>query len=579
MKLIDKEELLQGKNFLLRSLAKPIFNFLQIDELNRVYAEVEHLEGNNVTDQYLKNQNITTIFNDNHSSEVPKTGSVIFICNHPTGALDGVILISLLSRIRPDIKFMGNFLLSKMEPLRRFFIDVNPFDPTSSKNINGLRSAIKHLQEGGAMMLFPAGEVSTFHHGFKITDREWPESIIKFIRRADAPIVPLFMSSKNSLTFHLLGQIHPGIRTLMLARELVNKNNSTIHIEMGSPIYPIKYKDLSLKNLSNYLRTNVYLLRYKHNIPIENISTITPASITSNNPQKLEEEIEILKQKFTLFEQGDYTVMFAASRELNYVMKEIGRLREITFREIGEGTNLETDIDNYDLHYHQLFIWDNANKKIVGAYRLGIGKEIMPQFGIKGFYTQSLFQMSKKMKPILTETIELGRSFIIKQYQRKPASLMLLWKGILHVLLKHENCRYLLGPVSISNDYTEISKLLLVEYLSKNHFNKEVSQYVKPITGFKRKERKKVMKCIDTIPSLDLLDKIISDLEDGAMGIPILIKKYIQLQGKMLAFNIDPDFNNALDGLMLLDVQQIPESTLEMLSKTIDFDVLKRFKK
>lgn len=578
MKLIDKEEILKGRNALVKGIAKPIFNFLQIDELNRVYEEVEHLEGNNVTIQYLKNQKIKTIFNNTHISDIPKTGSVIFICNHPTGALDGVVLISLLSQIRPDIKFMGNFLLSRMIPLRPFFIDVNPFDSTSSKNLNGIRSAINHLQNGGAMMLFPAGEVSSFHNGFQITDREWPISVIKLIQRSNAPVVPLFLSGKNSLPFHLLGLIHPRLRTLMLARELVNKYDSTVRVEMGSPIYPTKTQNLTLKQLSNLLRTNVYILQHKSHNTKKETTEYKQDPIAENNASQLEAEVELLKPQFTLFEQGNFSVLFAATQKLNYVMKEIGRLREITFREIGEGTNLATDIDKYDAHYHQLFIWDNAAKKIVGAYRLGIGEEILKVQGVKGFYTHSLFKMKSQIHNVLSSSIELGRSFIVKEYQKKASSLVTLWKGIMHVLLKYDKCRYLIGPVSISNDFSETSKLLIAEYLQKRNSNSQFSKFVVPINGFKGKKIKNIAKYIDSIPSIDLLDKLVSDLEDDLNGIPILIKKYTQLNGKVLAFNLDPDFNNTLDGLLLLDLQEVPENAIEMLSKTLDTDTRDRFK-
>lgn len=579
MKLVDKEELLKGRSAFIKGLAKPIFNFLQIDELNRVYEEVEHLEGNEVTIQYLKNQNIRCEFDETHVKDVPKTGSVIFICNHPTGALDGVVLISLLSQIRPDIKFMGNFLLSKMVPLKRFFIDVNPFDSTSSKNINGIRSAINHLQQGGAMMLFPAGEVSTFHNGFQIMDKKWPESVIKLIQRAKAPVVPLFMSGKNSMPFHILGQIHPGIRTLMLPRELVNKRNSIVKIEMGAPIFPAKTQNLTLQQLSDFLRTNVYILQNKGKEQDSTPAKIAQQPVAENDMVQLEKEIEQLKEKHTLFEQGNHTVLFAAAQELDFVMKEIGRLREITFREVGEGTNLETDIDCYDAHYHQLFIWDNSAKKIVGAYRLGIGEEILKTHGIKGFYTHSLFRMDAKMSDMLKQTIELGRSFIVKEYQKRTGSLITLWKGILHVLLKYQNCRYLIGPVTISDDYTELSKLLIAKYLQKNHSDPQFAKLVKPIYGFKGKKVKNITQFVDSIPSIDLLDKIISDIEDEMNGIPILLKKYMKLEGKILAFNIDPDFNNALDGLLLLDIQNVPDNAIDMLSKSMEIDVRERFKK
>lgn len=581
MKLVTEEELFGNKSGIIKKMAKPLLKMLNVDRLNEVYDEVDEFDGNDVTLNYLKNQNIQYTYDPAMLANIPTTGSLVFICNHPTGALDGVVMIDFLSRIRPDIKVMGNFLLSRMKPLKKYFIDVNPFESKNGQNIKGIRQSLNHVANGGALMIFPAGEVAAIHKKCEITDREWPSSIMKFIKRMNAPVVPLFLTGKNSFAFYFLGLIHPTLRTLLLANELVNKENSNVRIEIGNPIFPIRTASLSLEEYSKFLRTNVFILKTKLNNP--NKVNVSPkneeASICHVDPQLVIDEINELKKQHILFEQGNFTIFFAATSEMNYVMKEIGRQREITFREVGEGTNLETDIDHYDSYYHQLFIWNNTTNQIIGAYRIGIGKEILAKHGKNGFYTNSLFRMSDKMLDILEDTIELGRSFIIKEYQKKANSLMILWKGIMLVLLKHENSRYLLGPVSISNEYSDLSKLLIDRYIHLNHFNQELSKYIKPVNGVKRKYYKETKSYLEAMYDIDLLDKIICDLEDNKRGIPILIKKYLQLKGEILAFNIDPDFNNAMDGLLLLDLKNVPESTIGMLSKTIGCDVSERFKK
>lgn len=256
---------------------------------------------------------------------------------------------------------------------------------------------------------------------------------------------------------------------------------------------------------------------------------------------------------------------------------EIGRLREITFREVGEGTNMEIDTDKYDQYYKQLFVWDDESKRIVGGYRVGMGAEIMKNYGKKGFYTYTLFKMSDKMDPILNETLELGRSFIVKDFQRGTTSLLLLWKGILQIFVSCTSYRYMLGPASISSEYSRTSIKLIENYLRKNHFDSKISKWIKPLNPLPKFNLSKIRKYIKDIHSVDMLDKIILDIEGGDRTIPVLIKKYLQLNGKVLSFNVDHDFNDALDVFILLDCMNVPEASLRMLSKGQSEDVLKRF--
>jgi putative hemolysin len=256
-------------------------------------------------------------------------------------------------------------------------------------------------------------------------------------------------------------------------------------------------------------------------------------------------------------------------------MLEIARLREITFREVGEGTDLEKDMDEFDLYYHQLFIWDNVKNVLVGGYRVGLGKEIIALYGMKGFYTRTLFKMSKKLLPILNETVELGRSFIVKEYQRKPLSLFLLWKGILYFLLKNETYRYLLGPVSISNQFTKLSQHYIVDFIKRNYFHKELSEFIKPRKPFTPPSLSTDFQILtEEIHSFVQLDTIIQDIEIYQTRIPVLLKKYLQLGGRIVCFNVDPAFNNSLDGLMMLDLADVPKHRLQSLSKEMEDDTI-----
>ena len=260
-------------------------------------------------------------------------------------------------------------------------------------------------------------------------------------------------------------------------------------------------------------------------------------------------------------------------------MNELGRLREITFREVGEGTNHATDVDEFDLYYNQLIIWDNEGQQIVGGYRVGKGNEIYDQFGIKGFYTQSLFKMKRGFVDTLRQSLELGRSFIVKEYQRKPMPLFLLWKGILYLLLKNPEYRFLMGPVSISNTYSGISKELIIRYIMANFFDYKRAAFVKPRNRFKVTTNDQHLNTAleNMTPDLHSLDKFIGDIDQYNSGLPILLKKYLGLNAKIVSFNVDPKFNDCIDGLLILDIFDVPKSTIESFSKEInDTDILNR---
>jgi hypothetical protein len=290
-------------------------------------------------------------------------------------------------------------------------------------------------------------------------------------------------------------------------------------------------------------------------------------------------EIEKIREEFTLFTSDHFDVFCTPSTEIPQIMNELGRLREITFRAVGEGTNRSLDIDEFDLYYNQLFVWDNQEKQIVGAYRVGKGKEILRRYGVKGFYLQSLFRMNRRFHVILRQSLELGRSFIVEEYQRKPLPLFLLWKGILYFLLKHNEYRYLIGPVSISNNFSQFSRGLIMQYIREHHFEPTLARYVRPRTkynvpGFNVDEEI----ILESTDDLNKFDRFIKEVEPNDYSMPILLKRYLKLNGRIIGFNLDPKFNDALDGLLVLDMYDVPMDTIASLSKEINDDsILERF--
>ena len=297
----------------------------------------------------------------------------------------------------------------------------------------------------------------------------------------------------------------------------------------------------------------------KNNEPAQEIAA--PVSI-----DLIEKEITaITKKDYRLLKNNNYEAFLAPYAEIPNIIKEIGRLREITFRAVGEGTNASIDLDKFDEYYHHLFLWDTEAKKIVGAYRMGLGAEIFPKYGIEGFYTHDLFRFEPELYDMMSKTIEMGRAFVVPEYQQKPMPLFLLWKGIAHTTLRYPEHKFLLGGVSISNQFSNFSKSLMIEFMKSNYYDPYIAQYVRPKKEFKvkLKDADKDFIFDETQADLNKFDKIIDEVEPGSLRLPVLIKKYIKQNAKVIAFNVDPLFNNSVDGLMYIRIADLPESTMK----------------
>jgi putative hemolysin len=299
------------------------------------------------------------------------------------------------------------------------------------------------------------------------------------------------------------------------------------------------------------------------------------------NHEEILKEIEELKNgDYRLTQSKNYQVFFVSADKIPNILHEIGRLREITFREVGEGTNESIDLDQYDKYYHHMFLWDDDAQVIAGAYRMGLGSEIYPKYGIEGFYLQDLFRFEPELYDMMSKSIEMGRAFIIKEYQQKPMPLFLLWKGIVHTTLRHPEHKYLIGGVSISNQFTDFSKSLMIEFMKSHYYDPYVAQYIHPKKEFKvkLKDADKDFLFNETEADLNKFDKIIDEIEPGSLRLPVLIKKYIKQNARVVAFNVDPMFNNSVDGLMYIRIADLPESTMKPVMEEFQAELEKKEK-
>lgn len=591
MSLVDPKDLLAASDGLNKiggiNGAKLLMHFLRLTKLNRIYDTLDSSGGLAFIDSLLDSLQVNFEVDEESLQNIPKEGPFIAIANHPFGGIDGILLLKVLAQVRPDFKVMANFILKKVEPISEYIFAVNPFETRPNiKSTAGLKQAIKHLQEGSPLGIFPAGEVASFQKGFRISDKKWNSAILRFIKKAEVPIIPIYFHGNNSLTFYLLGKVHPLLRTIKLPSELLNKQNKVIKMTIGHPISVKEQSQFSdIEHYGRYLRANTFTL--SNTLKIKDFFEETPLQqkqqiISAVAPELLKQEIANIPEEFKLYETKNYQIYCPGSSLIPNTLREIGRLRELTFRAVGEGTNHSIDLDEYDIYYNQLFIWDTENERIVGAYRIGKGKEIIQQYGADGFYLKSLFKIKKRFHPILEESLELGRSFIVADYQKKPLPLFLLWKGILYMILKNPEYRYLIGPVSISNDYSDLAKEMIIKFIMKHHFDYNLANCVKPRHKFKFKTKN-----IDTEIMLEAaqedinkLDKYIGKFEAKDVRLPVLLKKYISLNAKIIGFNRDPLFNDCLDGLIVLDIYEVPDKILQTLTEEMNEELLRdRFEK
>lgn len=575
----DFSKALKLEKVKLKVLAPALMRLLKLDDVNEFFSSAKDLKGAEFADALLKRLGIEYEVSEADIANIPRSSVFMLISNHPYGGIDGLILMSLLGKIRPDIKFIANFLLKQIDSVGDMIIPVNPFESIGDKriNISGVKYILEHLKEK-PLGIFPAGEVSAISlNNFQIKDKSWHPVVGKIIAKAGVKVVPVYFSGHNSLAFNLLGLVHPTLRTMKLPSEIFNKTNHKIKLRIGKAIQYKDIQDLDQDKLLPFLRAKTYALgateeKLVRKFKLDFRKLTKPEAIVPRVPvEKLVEELASISQQTKLFDYENMEVHIANAKQIPVILREIGRLREFTFREVGEGTNKSIDLDEFDAYYLHLFVWDKEEQKIAGSYRLGEGDLLFKKFGVNGFYLNQLFNMKKEIYPLLFQSIELGRSFVPVEYQRKPASLMLLFKGINAFLECYPGrFKYMIGPVSISSSFSSLSKDLLVAYIRHNHWDNKIAKWVEPKKKFSyssKTEGKNLLlhKYADDIKQLD---GFIGDIEGNQkLKIPVLVKKYLKLNGKIVSFNVDPNFNDSLDGFLIVEIEGIPDEAFDLVSR------------
>ena len=553
-----------------------LLRVLRIASINRIYENNKHKSDLDFLNGILDDCKIKFEIPEEDLKRIPKEGPFITVSNHPLGGMDGVLLLKLLIEKRADYKIIANFLLHRIAPLKPYVMPVNPFETRkdAKSSVAGIKNALLHLREGKPLGIFPAGEVSTYKDGKLKVDKPWEEGAIRLIKKANVPVIPIYFHAQNSRLFYVMSKLSDTLRTAKLPSEVMSQRGRVIKVRIGKPI-SVKDQDAykEIPAFSEFIRKKTYMLanpfeKAHRLISAQNIKIKKSAKkiVSQRSADLFIKEVAALREKDgRLLESKNYEVFFAKPKDIPNLIHEIGRLREITFRAIGEGTNKDIDLDIYDQYYHHLFLWDREANCLAGAYRMGLGKEIYKTYGIKGFYINTLFRIEPELHQMMEDTIEMGRAFIIGEYQQKPMPLFLLWKGIVHVTLRHPEYKYLMGGVSISNQFSDFSKSLMIEFMKSHYYDPYIAQYIRPKKEYKvkLKEDDKDFVFDATKADMQKFDKIIDEIEPGILRIPVLIKKYVKQNARLVAFNVDPKFNNAVDGLMYIKVADIPENTVK----------------
>jgi putative hemolysin len=544
----------------LNIIAPILDRLLGIKKLNNLYIEqqFEGLNKQDFSEKLLDALGVSILSADKVLKKIPKTGKCIVVCNHPYGMVEGVIIASLLTNYRNDTKVMANIALKVFKEINDYFIFANPLKPQAAINSTAIKQCYRHVENDGLLVIFPAGRVSFYQNELKkITDGKWNRLAINIADKTQSPILPLFISGTNSALFHRLGRIYYRFRLLMLAREMFKLQNHQIKLSANNLITPKQLTPFSSSEMkNNLLRIQCYLndQQYFQTWPEDDIKTLISPVAEKTDSVLLKRELESLPEKQHLLAFKHYSVYYGYQEQIPNCVKEIARLRELTFRDLDEGSGEPYDTDKFDATYMHLFIYDNDNNKITGAYRIGQTDILQKQGGLAQLYLAQMFNFNNHFVNQQEPCLEMGRSFIIASEQKSYHSLLLLWKGIGAYVCQNPRYRTFYGTVSLSKQYDPRSVAIMEQVMVKTTAD------VTAKTAFTGKLHPEVTQFIEqnTI-DLEGLSVMISAIEEDGKDVPVLLKQYHKLGANFHCMGIDTNFNQTPGLLLSVHLPSAPQ--------------------
>lgn len=553
---------------LLLGLAERALAFERLANIHRQAAGADSSAGPaEFAAHALQALQVKFVLDPQHLGRIPRSGPAVVVANHPYGGLEGLFLIAALLKHRSDMRLIANRLLDRIPELRSAIIPVDAFGGAraAKSNMRGLRQALQHVRSGGLLVLFPSGTVSHLHlTAGRVCDPPWSAAAARLLRMCGCPVTPIHFGGSNGAIFQTLGLLHPRMRTALLSRELLNKRNRTIPVTVGRAIAAQRIAELKDDAaLASFLRLSTYALEAHSVMRLKAARQLTP--IAEPVPARLlEAEIECLEPEQVLAASAETCVVFARAAQIPWALREIGRLREVTFRAVGEGTGRDRDLDRYDEHYVHLIAWHRGRREIAGAYRVGHVDEILVRAGRPGLYTHSLFSYGDAFLRALGPALELGRSFVSPSYQKTFGTLLLLWKGIAQYVCRHPRYHVLFGPVSVSADYQPHSHALLVDFLQRCCYDARLAQLIRPRRPFKRTHSLAALSGdLARLGDLEAISSLVEEIEPDGKGLPILLRQYLKLGARLVSFNVDTCFGDVVDGMIVVDLLRTDERALQ----------------
>ncbi|MEA3370947.1 MAG: GNAT family N-acyltransferase [Campylobacterota bacterium] len=556
--IIEKYPKLKNNKVIKAAISKFADSIVHEEEINDFLAKNSHLGSFEFIDEVLEHFNFNFSIADRDMENIPASGRVVIIANHPLGGLDAFALIKLLSKVRKDIKVVASDFLSIFEPMKPILINVNNFKARQKKE--SISQIYEALNSEMAVVVFPSGEVSRASTS-GIKDKKWQKGFLKFAHRSDSPILPIFIGGKNSKTFYSVSAINKKLSTLLLSNEMFKQNNKSIDILVGELI---PNENIILKGMQQDKLIELYK-RQIYNLQTGKSFFVTQKAIA--HPEDRRDIKKELKESQLLgsTKDGKKIYLYESRHKNSIIINEIGRLRELSFRKVGEGINRKRDIDKYDRYYKHIILWDEEDLEIVGAYRIAECKSVIQMYGREALYTTTLFDFNENFDNYINDSIELGRSFVQPKYWGSRA-LDYLWYGIGAYLRNNPEIKYLYGPVSLSASYSKVAKDMILYFYDKNFKDEENLVNAKIPYNFNTDKEliKNLKKEFSSNEYKENFKTLKKSLNSVWSNVPVLYKQYADLCDKggirFCAYNIDPDFSNCIDSFIVVEVEKIKAS-------------------
>ncbi|MFA3793133.1 lysophospholipid acyltransferase family protein [Aliiglaciecola sp. SL4] len=559
---ISLANLVEQKKGPLTLTLKMLDHIVGVKKMDALYKrhQMQGLEKSEFAEKLLQILNIEVLGGDSVQKNIPHSGPLVIASNHPFGGIEGVILCLLIGQIRPDLQVLANQGLKLFPELKDYFIFTNPLSERDPRNGPSIRKSIKHVKQGGAVLIFPAGRVAYYQGDKKrISEHSWNRIVGKLIDSSKAQFLPIFVSGQNSPLFYRLGRVYFRFRLFMLARELLNKNNTKIKVSCGSLVKPNTYKVANSKQHAALCRIQSYSQDPLWSMTWPEDQSVQLAPLAKQTPwQDIAQELEVLPKEQCLLVHKEYSVYYGYQQQLPKTVFEIARLRELVFRQHNEGSGEPIDTDEFDATYTQLFVINNKSQKIIGAYRMGQTDKLLEHGDISQLYLARMFNFSSEFVNQQQPCLELGRSFLIPEYQKSFQGLFLLWRGIGAFVCKFPHYRTLYGTVSLSKLYNPRSVALIEEAL--------VTPTDK-VTPHKKFDFAPHPEILDFAKEHDLsthLTTLLAAIESDGKDIPILAKHYLKLGAKFHCLGIDGNFNDTPGLLLSVELPKAPEKLLKL---------------